>query len=74
MLKASARNGVTFLAFLTATVTSYFVSSDQEAVKERELAEREASDRELKELLQRLDGRLAAVESKLERNDAPRSD
>ena len=59
--------GVTFLAFLTATVTSYFVSSDQEAAKERELDEREAADRELKELLQRLEERLAAIESKLER-------
>ena len=38
--------GVTFLAFLTATVTSLFVSSDQEAARERELAEREAADKE----------------------------
>ena len=59
--------GVTFLAFLTATVTSYFVSSDQEAAKERELAEREAADEELRELLTRLEERLAAIESKLER-------
>jgi voltage-gated potassium channel len=58
--------GVTFLAFLTATVTSYFVSSDQEAAKERELTEREAADRELKELLQRLEERLSAIESKLD--------
>ena len=58
--------GVTFLAFLTATVTSYFVSSDQEAAKTQELEQREAADRELKELLQRLEERLAAIESKLE--------
>jgi voltage-gated potassium channel len=57
--------GVTFLAFLTATVTSYFVSSDQEASKARELEEREAADRELRELLKRLEERLAAIESKL---------
>ena len=57
--------GVTFLAFLTATVTSYFVSSDREEAKQREVAEREAADRELRELLTRLEARLAAIESKL---------
>jgi voltage-gated potassium channel len=57
--------GVTFLAFLTATVTSYFVSADQEAAKAEELEEREAADRELKELLRRLEERLAAIESRL---------
>jgi voltage-gated potassium channel len=60
--------GVTFLAFLTATVTSYFVSADQEAAKAEELEEREAADRELKELLERLEERLAAIESKLGRD------
>jgi voltage-gated potassium channel len=58
--------GVTFLAFLTATVTSLFVSSDQEVARERELAEREAADKELRELLKRLEERLAAIESKLD--------
>jgi voltage-gated potassium channel len=57
--------GVTFLAFLTATVTSYFVSSDQEEAKKQELAEREAADKELRELLKRLEERLSAIESKL---------
>jgi|SoiMethySBSTD1v2_1073268.scaffolds.fasta_scaffold1084585_2 voltage-gated potassium channel len=57
--------GVTFLAFLTATVTSLFVSSDQDAARERELAERQAADKELRELLKRLEDRLAAIESKL---------
>jgi voltage-gated potassium channel len=60
--------GVTFLAFLTATVTSYFVSSDQERAKARELEEREAADEELRELLRRLESRLAAIESKLGRD------
>ena len=60
--------GVTFLAFLTATVTSYFVASDQQAAKERELEEREAVDKEFRELLQRLEERLAAIESKLGRD------
>ena len=58
--------GVTFLAFLTATVTSLFVSSDQDAARKRELAEREAADKELQELLKRLEERLAAIESKLD--------
>ncbi|MGH3083849.1 MAG: potassium channel family protein [Gaiellaceae bacterium] len=59
--------GVTFLAFLTATVTSYFVSADQERAKARELDERRATDEELRELLRRLEERLAAIESKLGR-------
>ncbi len=58
--------GVTFLAFLTATVTSYFVSSDQERAKAIELEERDAADKELRDLLRRLEERLAAIESKLE--------
>jgi voltage-gated potassium channel len=60
--------GVTFLAFLTATVTSLFVSSDQEAARERELAARESADKELRELLKRLEERLGAIESKLGRD------
>ena len=59
--------GVTFLAFLTATVTSYFVSSDQERAKAKELADREATDKELRDLLHRLEERLSAIESKLEK-------
>jgi voltage-gated potassium channel len=57
--------GVTFLAYPTATVTSLFVSSDQEKAKQRELEERAAADKELRELLHRLERRLAAIESKL---------
>jgi voltage-gated potassium channel len=57
--------GVTFLSFLTATVTSLFVSREQE---DRE-AEREAhriSDREqILAVLHKLDERLAAMEAKL---------
>ena len=58
--------GVTFLAFLTATVTSYFVSSDQERAKAQELEQRGAADKELRELLKRLEERLAAIESELD--------
>lgn len=54
--------GVTFISFLTATVTSYFVSVDQEAEQAREHEFRAASDNETRELLKQLDSRLAAIE------------
>ena len=60
--------GVTFLAFLTATVTSYFVSSDQEAAKSESWRSAKRRTEELKELLQRLEERLSAIESKLGRD------
>ena len=61
--------GVTFLAFLTATVTSYFVSvGPGSGEKRRSSSEREAADKELRELLKRLEERLSAIESKLDRN------
>ena len=59
--------GVTFLAFLTATVTSLFVSNDQERKSAEEAAIRAASDAETRALLAGLDERLAAIEAKLER-------
>ena len=59
--------GVTFLSFLTAIVTSLFVSIEEEekAVAEREL--RAASEAETRSLLLRLDERLAAIDAKLDR-------
>jgi voltage-gated potassium channel len=55
--------GVTFIAFLTATVTSLFVSAEQ--------GEQQAKDREQRaetqELLRKLEQRLAAIEAKLDR-------
>ena len=57
--------GVTFISFLTATVTSYFVSVDQEAEQAKEREYRAASDDETRELLRRLDSRLAAMERAL---------
>jgi voltage-gated potassium channel len=60
--------GVTFLAFLTATVTSLFVSSEQEEAAERERQERAGSEEEARALLRRLDERLAAIEAKLDRS------
>ena len=59
--------GVTFIAYLTATVTSYFVSADEEATRG---AAEEALGADLAralELLQQLDRRLDAIEAKLER-------
>lgn len=57
--------GITFLAFLTATVTSAFVASDQSEEKAKELVAREAADKELKDLLDRLESRLDAIEEHL---------
>jgi voltage-gated potassium channel len=59
--------GVTFLSFLTATVTSLFVSNDQERKAADAAAERAASEAETRALLLRMDERLASIESKLER-------
>ena len=53
--------GVTFISFLTAVVTSYFVSIGQEDEQER----RDASEAQLTALLERVEGRLAAIEAKL---------
>ena len=59
--------GVTFLAFLTATVTSLFVSSERAEATEQERDRREAVEAETSELLRRLEQRLAAIEAKLDR-------
>jgi len=71
--------GVTFLAFLTATVTSLFVSTEQDERAAEEARLRSAgevetraliarSDAETRELFRRLDERLAAIDAKLERS------
>ena len=57
--------GVTFLAFLTATVTSYFVSAQQEETQEKERAGRAEREERLAETLAKLEQRLAAIEKKL---------
>jgi len=59
--------GVTFISFLTATVTSYFVSAEQE---EAAASEKQLHDAELAatmETLRRIEARLGAIESKLDR-------
>ena len=60
--------GVTFLSFLTATVTSLFISAEQEPKEAEEAKVRAASEAETRALLRRLDERLAAIEAKLEQH------
>ena len=57
--------GVTFIAFLTAVVTSSFVSADQEKAAQAETQRREVSDEETRQLLREVVERLAAVEARL---------
>ena len=59
--------GVTFLSFLTAIVTSLFVSADQERAQAEEQELRAVSEDETRALLRQLDERLARIEAKLER-------
>lgn len=59
--------GVTFLAYLTATVTSLFVSSQQQEAALQEDERRETSDEETRALLRELLTRLDALEARLDR-------
>lgn len=63
--------GVTFLAFLTATVTSLFVSSEQREASQREEKRRAASEEEIKTLLRELSARLEALEGRLDQGTRP---
>jgi voltage-gated potassium channel len=58
--------GVTFIAFLTATVTSAFVSTAEQEAREGEREREERSEAELKALLLGLKTQLDAIESKLD--------
>ena len=57
--------GVTFISFLTATVTSYFVSAEQEAGKRAEHEDRLREWSQTTEALQRIEQRLADIEAKV---------
>jgi voltage-gated potassium channel len=59
--------GVTFISFLTATVTSYFVSAEQEEAAAEEKEQHDAELAATMETLRRIEERLAAIESKLDR-------
>jgi voltage-gated potassium channel len=58
--------GVTFLSFLTATITSLFVSVDRERQQAEEQMRQEAVESETRALLLQLDKRLASIEAKLD--------
>jgi voltage-gated potassium channel len=71
--------GVTFLSFVTAIVTSLFISTEQEQKDAEEAKVRAASEEETRaliatiktenrELFLQLDERLAAIDAKLERS------
>jgi voltage-gated potassium channel len=59
--------GVTFLSFLTATVTSLFISAEQDERAAAEAELRAVSDAETRALILGLDERLVAIDAKLER-------
>jgi voltage-gated potassium channel len=58
--------GVTFIAFLTATVTSLFVAIDQQEALVQIRGADEASDEDTRTVLRGIDERLAAIEAKLD--------
>ena len=57
--------GVTFVSFLVAIVTSYFISAEEEEKAEAEREERTKEVLEDREILNRIERRLAAIEAKL---------
>src|SRR5262249_8241111 len=57
--------GVTFLSFLIATVTSYFVAAEEAAADEEANAERVARAARAEATLRRIEERLTAIEAKL---------
>jgi voltage-gated potassium channel len=59
--------GVTFISFLTAVVTSYFISALQARTTLEERKLRMAEEEETRALLRRLEKRLEKIESKLDR-------
>jgi hypothetical protein len=58
--------GVTFIAFLTATVTSAFVSAAEQQLREDERKREEAAEEEVREQLRVLKSQLDAIEAKLD--------
>src|SRR5436189_3551905 len=57
--------GVTFISFLIATVTSYFVAAEEAEAAEEANAARAALAAEAEATLRRIEERLAAIEAKL---------
>jgi voltage-gated potassium channel len=58
--------GVTFIAFLTAIVTSAFVSAAEQRARVVEQQREEASEEETRKLLRSLQAQLDAIEAKLD--------
>jgi voltage-gated potassium channel len=58
--------GVTFISFLTATVTSAFVSAERLESREIELERQVAAEQEIRALLGQIAERLTAIEAKLD--------
>ena len=58
--------GVTFISFLTATVTSMFVSADQDERTAATEAERTSRETETQEMLRQLLDRMTALEAKID--------
>jgi voltage-gated potassium channel len=58
--------GVTFVSFLIAIVTSYFIAAEEEVKAERERQRREQELREARESLRRIEERLSSIEARLE--------
>ena len=57
--------GVTFLAMLTAIVTSAFISAEEQDARRQELQREEAVEAELRSILTSLDRRLERIEAML---------
>ena len=60
--------GVTFISFLTATVTSLFVTADQQELTGKTEERHAASEEETRATLKLLLARLEAIEKKLDQN------
>ena len=58
--------GVTFISFLTATVTSAFVAAEQSEARAAEIAREESAQEEMRRLLHEVSERLTAIEAKLD--------
>jgi voltage-gated potassium channel len=57
--------GVTFVSFLIAIVTSYFVAADEEEKASAERRQRQQELTEARESLRRIEDRLASIEARL---------
>lgn len=58
--------GVTFVSFLIAIVTSYFVAAEEGEKAERERQQRDQELTEARDSLRRIEERLASIETRLE--------